>query len=88
MKACSNLLPQDQIYEIEREIQECIDAGLVEDFKDEHYPNHCSPCFLVAKPGSIATRLDLDYGEVNKKTQNHSGSIPNMENTVQRIAKI
>ena len=28
-----------------------------------------------------------DYGEVNKKTQNHSGSIPNMENTLERIAK-
>ena len=32
-------------------------------------------------------RLVLDYGEVNKKTQNHSGSIPNMENTLERIAK-
>ena len=25
--------------------------------------------------------------EVNEKTQNHSGSIPNMENTLERIAK-
>ena len=25
-----------------------------------------------------------DYGEVKKKTQNHSGSIPNMENTLER----
>ena len=32
-------------------------------------------------------RLVVDYGEVNKKTQNHSGSIPNMENTLERIAK-
>ena len=32
-------------------------------------------------------RLLLDYGEVNKKTQNHSGSIPNMKNTLARIAK-
>ena len=29
----------------------------------------------------------VDYGEVNKKKQNHSGSIPNMENTLERIAK-
>ena len=29
-------------------------------------------------------RLVADY---NKKTQNHSGSIPNMENTLERIAK-
>ena len=32
-------------------------------------------------------RLVVDYGEVNKKTQNHSGSIPNMENTLERTAK-
>ena len=29
----------------------------------------------------------VDYGEVNKKTQNHSGSIPNMQNTPLRIAE-
>ena len=32
-------------------------------------------------------RLVVDYGEVNKKTQNDSGSIPNMENTTKRLAK-
>ena len=80
-------VPQDQIDEIERQIQECIDAGLVEKYKHRNYPGHCSPCFLVAKPGSTAMRLVVDYGEVNKKTQNHSGSIPNVENTLERIAK-
>ena len=40
-----------------------------------------------SKPGSTAMRLVVDYGEVNKKTQNHSGSIPNMGNTLERIAK-
>ena len=79
--------PQEQVEEIERQIQECIDAGLVEEYKKGDYPHHCSPCFLVAKPGSTALRLVVDYGEVNKKTQNHSGSIPNMENTLERIAK-
>ena len=79
--------PKEQVEEIERQIQECIDAGLVEEYKHGDYPHHCSPCFLVAKPGSTALRLVVDYGEVNKKTQNHSGSIPNMENTLERIAK-
>ena len=79
--------PQEQVEEIEREIQECIDAGFVEEDKKGDYPHHCSPCFLVAKPGSTALRLVVDYGEVNKKTQNHPGSIPNMENTPERIAK-
>ena len=57
--------PQEQVEEIERQIQECIDAGLVEEYKHGDYPHHCSPCFLVAKPGSTALRLVVDYGEVN-----------------------
>ena len=79
--------PQEKVEEIERQIQECIDAGLVEEYNKGDYPHHCSPCFLVAKLGSTALRFVVDYGEVNKKTQNHSGSIPNMENTLERIAK-
>ena len=79
--------PEEQVEEIERQIQECIDAGSVEEYKKEDYPHHCSPCFLVAKPGSTALPLVFDYGEVNKETQNHSGSIRNLENTLERIAK-
>ena len=75
-----------QADEIERQIQECIDARLVLEYKDGDYPQHCSPCFLVAKPGSTAKRLLVDYGEQNKKTLNHSGSIRNMESTLEKIA--
>ena len=59
----------------------------MEEYKKGYYPHHCSPCFLVAKPGLTALRLVVDYGEVNKKTQNHSGSIPNIKNTLEHIAK-
>ena len=79
--------PQEQVRKIKPQIQECIDAGLVEEYKRGDYPHHCSLCFLVEKRGSTALQLVVDYGEINKKTQNHSGSIPNMENTLQRIAK-
>ena len=41
---------------------------------------------LVGKPGSTAQRLVLDYGELNKKTLNHSVSIPNLEWTLEKIA--
>ena len=40
----------------------------------------------MAKPGSTAKRLVVHYGELNKKTLNHSGSIPNMESTLEKIA--
>ena len=79
--------PQEQVEEIECQIQESIDAGLVEEYKKGDYPHDCSPCFLVAKQGSTALPLIVDYGEVNKKTQKHSGSIPNMENILEPIAK-
>ena len=79
--------PKDQNDQMERHIQKCIDAVLVEECKHGGYPRHCSPCFLEAKPGSTAIRLVVDYGEVYKKTQNHSGSIPNMDNTLKEIAK-
>ena len=78
--------PKEQADEMERQIQECIDAGLVLEYRDEDYPKHCSPCFLVAKPGSTAKRLVVDYGELNKRTLNHSGCIPNMESTLEKIA--
>ena len=78
---------EDQIVEIKSRTQECIEAGLVEEYKHGDYPRHCSPCFLVGKHGSTAMRLVADYGEGNKKTQYHSGSIPNMENTLEEIAK-
>ena len=58
---------------------------LVLDYKDGDYPQHCSPCFLVAKPGSTSKQLVVDYGELNKKTLNQSGSIPNMESTLDTI---
>ena len=78
--------PKEQANEIERQTQECIDAGLVLEYKDGDYRQHCSPCFLVAKPGSTAKRLVVDFGELKKKTLKHSGSIPNMESTLVKIA--
>ena len=55
--------PKEKVEEIERQIQECIDAGLVEENKKASHPHHCSPCFLVAKPRSTALQLVVDYGE-------------------------
>ena len=40
----------------------------------------------MAKPGSTAKRLVVDYRELIKKTLNHSGSISNMQSTLEKIA--
>ena len=34
-------------------MQECIDAGLVLEYKKGEYLWHCPPCFLVAKPACL-----------------------------------
>ena len=58
---------KDDMAEITRQIKECVEAGLVYEYKETDYPKHCSPCFLVAKPGSTAKRLVVDYKKVNQK---------------------
>ena len=79
--------PQKQVQEIEQQMQECINAGLVEEYKKGEYPHYCSLWFLVAIPGSTTLRLVVENGEVNKKTQNHWRRIGNMKNTRERVAK-
>ena len=64
--------PKEQADEIERQIQECINAGLVLEYKDGDYPQHCSHCFLVAKPGCTAKRLFVDYGELTTRKRRTS----------------
>ena len=71
--------------EMERQIQECIDAGLVLEYKKGEYPSHCPCCFLMANPESTALCLVVDYGKLNKRTQNNSGSLLNMEHTLECI---
>ena len=49
-------------------------------------PYTAAPVSWWLNLGSTAKRLVVDYGELNKKTLNHSGSIPNMESTLEKIA--
>ena len=48
---------------IMRQITECVAADLAEKYEQAEYPKHCSPCFLVDKPGSNAKRLVVHYGK-------------------------
>ena len=57
--------------EIMWQITECIAADLAEKYEQAEYPKHCSPCFLVDKPGSNAKRLVVHYGKLNKLTKKH-----------------
>ena len=72
--------------EIMREITECIAADVAEKYEQAEYPKHCSPCFLVDKPGSNAKRLVVHYGKLNKLTKKHSGAVPSLEQALERAA--
>ena len=69
-----------------RQITECIAADLAEKYEQAEYPKHCSPCFLVDIPGSNAKRLVVHYGKLNKLTKKHSGSLPSLEQALERAA--
>ena len=71
---------------IMRQITECIAADLAEKCEQAEYPEHCSPCFLVDKPGSNAKRLVVHYGKLDKLTKKHSGSLPSSEQALKRAA--
>ena len=77
---------KDDMAEITHQIKECVEAGLVYEYKMTDYPKHCSPCFLVAKPSSTGKRMVVDYKKVNQKMKLHSGLLPLMENTVETTA--
>ena len=72
--------------EIMRQITECIAADLAEKYEQAEYPKRCSPCFLVDKPGSNAKRLVVHHGKLNKLTKKHSGSLPSLEQALERAA--
>ena len=72
--------------EIMRQVLELVEAGMREAYKDTEIPEHCLLCFLVAKPGSTAKRLVVDYRKLNKMIKLHAGSLPVMENTIKNAA--
>ena len=47
---------------------------------------HIAPHASSSKPGSTTLRLVVHYGELNKRTQNHSDGLPIMEHTLECIS--
>ena len=73
--------------DIQKQVEEFVRRNVVEELQHGETPNHCSPCFLVPKPGSTALCLVVDYGPLNKLTYLHAGSLPNMEQTLECMAR-
>ena len=80
-------MPKEDALEIEKQVQELVDAGLVEPFPVGEFPKHCSPTFLVDKRESKTRRMVGQYVKLNKRTKPHAGFLPNMEEMVENLAK-
>ena len=79
---------KEGVEEIMRQVEECVAAGLCEEYTGTAYPRYCSPAFLVGKPGSTAKRLCVDYRKLNSKVKSRTGSLPFMEATVEAAASV
>lgn len=80
-------MPKEDALEIEKQVQELVDAGLVEPFPVGEFPKHCSPTFLVDKKESKTRRMVGQYAKLNKRTKPHAGFLPNMEEMVENLAR-
>ena len=80
-------MPLEDCAEIEKQVQELVDAGLIEPFSVGEFPKHCSPTFLVDKKESKTRRMVGQYAKLNQRTKPHAGFLPNMEEMVENLAK-
>ena len=70
-----------------RQIYKCCDDKLMSRYEGKEFRKHCSPCFLVAKPGSSAKRLVVHYAKLNERLKRHSARIPNLERAIEGAAQ-
>ena len=79
-------MPKEDAEEIEKQVQELVEAKLVESFPPGTFPKHCSPTFLVDKKESKTRRMVGQYMKLNKMTKPHAGFLPNMEEMIENMA--
>ena len=82
---CWPMAAQDAA-EIESQVEELIQAGLVEPFPHGSFPKYCSPTFLVAKKESKTRRMVGQYIKLNRRCKPHVAYLPNMEALVEGMA--
>ena len=70
----------------DEQIEELLAKGLIEEYLGTEFPQYCSPTFMIPKKNSEVKRLTVDYKRLNARTEQHVGSLPNMEVTLERLA--
>jgi len=85
-------MSRDDCEEIQRQVDELVEAGLVEEYQGQEFPKYCSPTFLVEKDKGKATKISTtkrmvgDYRKLNQRTIPHAGFLPDLEATVEALA--
>ena len=72
--------------EIQKQVDELVQIGLVEKYPSNQTPTHCSPTFLVEKKESRIIRMVGQYKKVNQMVKAHSAYHPSMECMVESLA--
>ena len=83
---CWTMSTQD-CAEIEAQVDELVQAGLVEPFPPGTFPKYCSPTFLVDKKESKTRRMVGQYVKLNRRTKPNAAFLPNMESLIESMAK-
>ena len=73
--------------EIESQVDELVQSGLVEPFAPGTFPKYCTPTFLVDKKESATRRMVGQYSKLNARTKSHAGYLPNMESLIEGMAR-
>ena len=81
-------MPEKDVQEIDRQVQELIDSQLVEVYPPGTYPKYCTPTFLVDKKDSKVRRMVGNYVKLNQRTKPHAAFLPNMEMMVEGLARM
>ena len=80
-------MPPQDCAEIEAQVDELVQAGLLEPFPPGEFPKYCTPTFLVDKKDSTTRRMVGQYSKLNKRCKPHAGWLPNMEMLVEQLAR-
>jgi len=80
-------MAKSDVEEIEKQVGELIENGLVREIPHGEYPKYCSSTFLVVKKESKSRRMVGNYVQLNRRTRPHCSYLPNMEVLIEDLCK-
>jgi hypothetical protein len=69
--------------QLQEQLAEMIQHGMVEEYQGTEYPTFCSPVFMIRKKGTTTKRMTINYSKVNQRLEQNVASLPLMEQTLE-----